>query len=63
MTIPLEVEFLVMSSALERSREYAARCRRRTIAAQDEQRIAEEDVIRKFNELEALRLQLSKVRQ
>lgn len=60
MSLPVEVEFLIMSSALERSKEYAARCRRRAAQAAQEARFAEEECLRKANELEALRLHILK---
>lgn len=53
--VPIEVEFLTLSSKLERAKEYASYARRRAAAAAQEARFAEEDALRKANELEAMR--------
>lgn len=60
MTFPIEVEVLILSSSLERSKEYANRARRRAAAYAQEARHAEEEVLRKSNELEALRAEYAR---
>ena len=54
-TVPMEFDLLILASALERSKEYAARARRRAASYAAEARAAEEEVLRKAHELEALR--------
>jgi hypothetical protein len=50
-----EIDFLILASALEESKAYATRARRRAASYAAEARSAEEEVLRKANELEAMR--------
>jgi hypothetical protein len=55
MNVPIEIEFLILASALEESKAYAARARRTAARYAEEARSAEDEVLRKANELESMR--------
>ena len=57
MSLPIEVEILILASALERSKEYEARCKRNVIRVQIEARHAAIEVELKQQELSELRQQ------